>query len=71
MEEFNIKFMPQNKMVRVPRGADLLSSAIKCGIILIGIQPKSLTVGKSVSKEVKEVVKGISYAIIEAAKGKR
>lgn len=34
MQEFNVRFMPQNRSVRVPRGTDLLSAAIKCGIML-------------------------------------
>ena len=34
MQEFNVRFMPQNRSVRVPRGTDVLSAAIKCGIML-------------------------------------
>ncbi len=34
MQEFTVKFTPQNKLVRVPKGTDLLSAAIKAGIVL-------------------------------------
>ena len=34
MTEYTVKFMPQNKTIRVAKGTDLLSAAIKCGIIL-------------------------------------
>ena len=34
MHEFNIKFVPQNKSVRVTKGTDLLSAAVRCGIVL-------------------------------------
>ena len=34
MENFKVVFVPQNKSVSVPHGTDLLSAAIKCGIIL-------------------------------------
>ena len=34
MENFKVVFMPQNKSVSVPHGTDLLSAAIKCGIVL-------------------------------------
>ncbi len=34
MDEFRITFKPQNKSIRVPRGTDVLTAAIKSGIIL-------------------------------------
>lgn len=34
MQDCNIRFMPQNRSVRVPKGTDLLSAAIRCGIVL-------------------------------------
>ena len=34
MEEFTVKFKPQNKSIKVAKGTDLLSAAIKAGIIL-------------------------------------
>ena len=49
---------------------DYFTRSLRCGVIFIGIQPKSLKFGKDVSKEVKGSVKGISSAIMEAAKGK-
>jgi uncharacterized 2Fe-2S/4Fe-4S cluster protein (DUF4445 family) len=32
MTEFTVRFLPQDKSIRVPRGSDILSTAIKCGI---------------------------------------
>ena len=49
---------------------DYFERSLKCSITFIGIQPKLLAFGKSVSKEVKKSIKGISYAIIEAARNK-
>ena len=34
MREFIVKFKPQDKSIKVAQGTDLLSAAIKCGIIL-------------------------------------
>ena len=34
MEEFNVKFRPKGATIRVPRGTDLLSAAIRAGIVL-------------------------------------
>ena len=34
MEEFKVTFKPHNKSVRVARGGDLLTAALKCGIVL-------------------------------------
>lgn len=34
MQEYTIKFKPQNKTISVTRGTDLLTAAIKCGIVL-------------------------------------
>lgn len=32
-----VNFLPQNKTINVPKGTDLLSAAIKCGIVLNGV----------------------------------
>jgi len=34
LQEFNVTFKPQGRSVRVARGSDILSAAIKCGILL-------------------------------------
>ena len=45
---------------------DYILNYIKCSIFIIGIQPKSLKFGGSVSKEVLKSVKQVSSAIIKA-----
>jgi len=47
---------------------DYFVQSLKCSVVLIGIQPKTLKFGEAVSKEVKDTVKEISSAIKEAAK---
>lgn len=47
---------------------DYFTRSLKCDIMLIGIQPKSLEFGKKVSEEVKKSVKEISDAIKNAVK---
>ena len=49
---------------------DYFLSSLKCKVVLIGMQPKTLSFGKAVSREVKSSVKGVSDAIMDAAKGK-
>lgn len=49
---------------------DYFIRSLKCGIIFIGIQPKTIIFGKKVSKEVSGAVKGVSAAIREASEGK-
>ena len=49
---------------------DYFKNTLKCSIMLLGIQPKSLKFGNAVSKEVKSSVKDVSNAIMDAAKGK-
>ncbi|MCX5680628.1 MAG: 2Fe-2S iron-sulfur cluster-binding protein [Candidatus Omnitrophica bacterium] len=34
MEEFKVHFKPQNKSIRVPKGTDLLTAAIKAGVVI-------------------------------------
>jgi len=34
MEEFKIHFKPQNKSIKVPKGTDLLTAAIKAGVVI-------------------------------------
>jgi len=34
MEEFKVHFKPQNKSVKVPKGTDLLTAAIKAGVVI-------------------------------------
>lgn len=47
---------------------DYFSKTLKCSIMLIGIQPKSIGFGKPVSKEVKSSVKEVAGAIMDAVK---
>lgn len=47
---------------------DYFSKNLKCDIIILGIQPKSLSFGAAVSKEVKSSVKDVSAAIMDAVR---
>ena len=47
---------------------DYLVKILKCSIFIVGIQPKCIKFGASVSKEVKSSVKEVSGAIIDAVK---
>ena len=49
---------------------DYFTKILKCGILLIGIQPKGIIFGKPVSKEVNSSVKEVSSALISAVKSK-
>jgi hydrogenase 3 maturation protease len=48
--------------------ADYLRESIKCKVLIVGIQPKSLEFGEKVSPEVRKAVKFVSSAIIEVIK---
>ncbi|MDO8535502.1 MAG: hydrogenase 3 maturation endopeptidase HyCI [Candidatus Omnitrophota bacterium] len=47
---------------------DYIASSLKCEIIIIGIQPKSISFGKPASKAVIDSSKSVSKSIIEALK---
>ncbi|MFA5500298.1 MAG: hydrogenase 3 maturation endopeptidase HyCI [Candidatus Omnitrophota bacterium] len=47
---------------------DYFIKLLKCKIMVIGIQPKSIIFGKAVSKEVLSSVKEVSKAIIDASR---
>lgn len=47
---------------------DYFIKLLKCRIMVIGIQPKSIIFGKAVSKEVLSSVKEVSKAIIDASR---
>jgi hydrogenase 3 maturation protease len=47
---------------------DYLGKKLKCSIMLLGIQPKNLSFGNAVSKEIKSSVKDVSNAIMDAVK---
>jgi hydrogenase 3 maturation protease len=47
---------------------DYFSKKLKCKIFILGIQPKSVKFDAAVSKEVKNSVKEVSAAIIEATR---
>ena len=49
---------------------DYFTQSLKCGIIFIGIQPKSLKFGEKVSGEVKSSVKEVSGAILKSIRSK-
>lgn len=49
---------------------DYFTKSLKCAILLIGIQPKSIVFGKTISKEVKSSIEDVSNAIIYAVRGK-
>lgn len=49
---------------------DYLRKSTGCKAIIIGIQPKSLVFGKSLSREVKKTIKELSAALKEALLGK-
>ena len=49
---------------------DYFIKSLKCKILLIGIQPKTLSFGNAVSKEVKSSIKDVSNAIMDAVKGR-
>jgi len=49
---------------------DYFIKSLKCKVLFIGIQPRTIAFGKAVSKEVKDSVKEVSAAIIGAAKAR-
>jgi hydrogenase 3 maturation protease len=50
-------------MLPVKMMVDYLLESLKCEIIIIGIQPKILMFGETISKEVKKSTKQISDAV--------
>jgi len=50
-------------MLPVKMIVDYLLESLKCEIIIIGIQPKILTFGETISKEVKKSIKQVSDVI--------
>jgi hydrogenase 3 maturation protease len=49
---------------------DYLKKRLKCGIMVIGIQPKRISFGKTVSREVRNSATGVSRAILKAVRGR-
>ena len=50
---------------------DYLLHFCKCTVIIVGIQPKDISVGSSVSKEVRQAVKKFSEAIAKILSGEQ